>query len=84
MAACHMRVAQLRSREGDVDHCDADQFVEVQTLGGVYIDDIARVIFDAEPEPDTVEALQDKNMEWTVADVPLKGPAPRRGATGSP
>jgi hypothetical protein len=39
--------------ERDLDHC-AYEIVEVQTLGGVYVDDIDVVIFDAPPQPETM------------------------------
>jgi hypothetical protein len=48
-----------------LDHGAADEFVEIQILGRVYGEDIARVIFDAEPELATIAALRNK-IPWTV------------------
>ncbi len=57
--------------EGDfkrknLDWCGADEFFELQILGGVYVDDIAEVLFDWEPAQVTKEALGD--VPFAVAD----------------
>jgi hypothetical protein len=60
--------ADLEERP-DADHCDANDFIECQTLGGVYVEDIDRILFDHEPEPETQEAL-DGLIPWAVAAAP--------------
>ena len=39
------------------DECIATDFIECQTLGGVYVEDIERIIFDETPADATQEAL---------------------------
>jgi hypothetical protein len=48
------------------DVCVASDFIECQTLGGVYVEDIEQIIFDDEPEPATREALGDR-IPWSIA-----------------
>jgi hypothetical protein len=50
----------------DADHCDADSFIECQTLGGVYVEDIDRIIFDEQPETET-EAALGTSIDWSVS-----------------
>jgi hypothetical protein len=50
----------------DADHCDADSYIECQTLGGVYVDDIEQIVFDEAPDLETQTALGDR-IPWCVA-----------------
>jgi len=57
--------------EGDfkrknLDWCGANEFFELQILGGVYVDDIAQVLFDWEPAQVTKDALGD--VPFAVSD----------------
>lgn len=55
-----------------VDRCGADEFVEIQVLGGVYTDDVEMVLFDDDPEAATTAAL-DGRLDWRVAPMPEAG-----------
>lgn len=46
----------------DIDFCDANQFVEVQILGRVYVEDVTQVVFDDEPRAGTLTALADQGF----------------------
>ena len=50
----------------NLDWCGANEFFELQMLGGVYVDDIAEVLFDWEPAQVTKDALG--HVRFAVAD----------------
>ncbi len=53
-----------------LDEGAADEFVEVQIIGGIAIGAIKRVLFDYEPPAAVAELLDQREIHWTVNAMP--------------